>query len=568
MAIGFGVATLTALLVIPSAVQLVLSRQHPEGVSALVRPARAEEIEARTHAYGQSWMRWRATSDDAGIWEIAAVGTPVERGRALAALASPIDVRIENEMLDQLDYFLPEEWARWLVLRGVAANLVTLPSYVAPEYQQEIFASATSYADPHAYLAPPYPRILSYHALHDISQMLINNPLIVPNTFACTGVVSLPSYTNKQGDGDLLLARVFDFEGGESFGRQKSITYVIPPPGEGIPFAHVAWPGLAGAVTGMNAEKMALFINAAATQDFRRIGTPTILMARDILEHAHSIAEAERIIRATQVFVSDIIVVADGKTGAARVFEKSPARVDGYDVAQSAVVTNHLVTPTFVNDPVNKERRDEGTTMQRYGRARQLLDRVKTGGGVTVEGLASLLRNKRGIDDKDVGYGNRNAIDGLIACHAVIMDVTKGEMWVAGWPNAEGTFVGVDVMAMLKVAAANPMMMAPASPGSIAADTMMTDGSWQRVIAAREAATLCEDALRDKKFAIAREEAAEVVRDNPRFYLGHELMGRALFGMGDKRGAKDELSQAMLLDPPYAERRHAIEGLMQRCDTP
>ncbi len=215
--------------------------------------------------------------------------------------------------------------------------------------------------------------------------MLIDNPLIVPNTFACTGVVSRPSYTASGTAGDLMLARVFDFEGGESFGRQKSITYIVPPPGEGIPFAHVAWPGLAGAVTGMNQEKLALFINAAATKDFRRIGTPTILMARDVLEHAHSIADADRIIRATQVFVSDIIVVADGKTGEARIFEKSPARTASYDVELSAVVTNHLITPTFADDPVNRERQDEGTTMQRYSRARHLLDEMVH--HVTVEAL-------------------------------------------------------------------------------------------------------------------------------------------------------------------------------------
>ena len=82
---------------------------------------------------------------------------------------------------------------------------------------------------------------------------------------------------------------------------------------------------------------------------------------------------------------------------------------------------------------------------------------------------------------------------------------------------------------------------------------MMADGTWQRVVAAREAATRGEDALRNKQFVAARDAAATVVRDNPKFYLGHELMGRALLGMGDRRGAKDELSQAMLLDPPYAD---------------
>jgi isopenicillin-N N-acyltransferase-like protein len=560
-----GVALITILLLIPPLTQLILDWEHPSGMTAPSHFARAEEIGPRTYTFGRSWMRWRKTSPSTGLWEIAAVGSPSERGTALAALASPIDVRIENEMPDQLDYFLPQEWSRWLLLRTVAANLITLPHYIKPEYQQEIFAAATSYDDPHAYLAPSYPRILSYHALHDISQMLIDNPLIVPNTFACTGIVSLPAYTSSTPGGHLLLARVFDFEGGESFGRQKSITYIIPPPGEGIPFAHVAWPGLAGVVTGMNQEKIALFLNAAATRDFRRIGTPTILMARDILEHARSLNEAERIIRVTEVFVSDIVVVADGKTGEARIFEKSPAHTAAYAVDASAVVTNHLVTPTFADDPVNTERKTDGTTLQRYGRARQLLDQLKN--EVTIPALAELLRDKRGLNDADIGYGNRNAVDGLIACHAVVMDVTSGQMWVAAWPNAEGQFVGVDVMAMLKNAAANPTVAAAASPPEIPEATILGDGTWDRIVAARASADQAETALRAGDFVKARALAEAVVRDNPNFYLGHELRGRALFAAGDRAAARVELTAALALDPPYSARRTAIQGLLKQCDT-
>ena len=267
--------------------------------------------------------------------------------------------------------------------------------------------------------------------------MLIDNPLIIPKDSGCTGIVSLPQYSSTATSGHLWLARNFDFEGGESFARQKSLTLVIPPTGQGIPFAHVAWPGLAGCVTGINAQHIALFLNAAASSDFARIGTPTIFMARDILQHAASLDDAERIIRSTHTFVSDIIVVADGKTGHARIFEKSPAATASYDVTDSAAVTNHFITPRFAHDPVNLQRIADGTTMQRYSRARELLDTMK--GHVTPENLAQLLRDKKGPAGQDIGLGNRNAIDALIACHSVIIDATAGKIWIAAWPNAEGT---------------------------------------------------------------------------------------------------------------------------------
>ncbi len=559
----------TIAIALPVAAQWLMSRAVPAGLSAnpaTLAPLR--QVEPRTYTAGRSWVRWREAGPDSGLWELFLAGDARERGYATAKLAGPIDLRIENEMLDQLDTFLPREAARFAIVQGISVNLLDLPRHIPEEYQQEIYWAAKYHDDPHEYLAPTYPRILAYHALHDISQMLIDNPLIVPNTFACTGVVSLPAYSAAEG-GHLMLARVFDFEGGESFGRQKSITYVIPPEGQGIPFAHVAWPGLSGAVTGMNREKIALFINAAASSDFRRIGTPTILIARDILQHARTLDDAQRLIEQAQVFVSDVIVVADGKTGEARIFEKSPARFAATRVDRSAAVTNHCSSKTFAGDSVNQDRITSGTTMQRYTRACELLDRMEH--RVTPESLATLLRDKNGAGNKDLGYGNRNAIDGLIACHAVIMDATAGQMWVAAWPYAEGKFLGVDVMSMLDGGAEKPAIVAPATPAEIPEDSMMRKvegaaSAWEAVQMSRSAARSATDALAAGDSTQALRNADEVVRNNPHFYLGHLLRAQALLKGGDRHAARAALEEALALDPPYASRRAAIQGLIRQCE--
>lgn len=556
---------LTLLLLIPPFTEYQLHQERP---ATLTPPPTTplRQLAPRTFTVGPSWMRYHNAPNpaDPGLWEIALTGSPSARGRAVGLLANPLDFRIESEMLDQLDTLLPQEWARFLILRSMSANLLSLPKYIPLDDQQEIYSAATAYDDPHAYLAPPYPRILSYHALHDVSQMLIDNPLIVPNSFACTGIISTPDYSASS-NGHLLLARNFDFEGGESFARQKSLTYIIPPPGEGIPFAHVAWPGLDGCVTGINRERIALFINAAATSDFARIGTPTILMTRQILQHASSLDDAEKIIRNTPVFVSDIIVVADGKTGQARVFEKSPAHTDAYTVTDSAAVANHLTTKTFANDNTNRSRIEDSTTMQRYTRARELLTRLEH--RVTPESLAALLRDKKGPGDTDLGFGNRNAIDGLIACHAVIIDATSGQLWVAGYPNAEGAFLGIDILATLDHAPDHPDFHADASPPIIPPDNIMTDGTWQRIQDGRRYAEASAAALKrhDAQAAIASADLA--IAANPNFYLGHELKGRALLQSGARDLAKSELQQALAADPPYASRRAALKELITQCDT-
>jgi len=496
----------------------------------------------------------------AGLWEIHLRGTPEDIGYAAGKLGGPVDLRIENEMLDQLDQLLPQEWSRYLVLRAVGLNMLDLPRFTPPELQREIFAETRDYADPHSYLAPAYPRILSYHALHDISQMLIDNPLIVSQSFACTGVISTPAFS---GDNHLWLARNFDFEGGESFARQKSITFYHPASTADIPFASVAWPGLSGTVTGMNRERLALFINAAATKDFRRIGTPTILMARQVLQHARTIDEALAIIRPTPVFVSDIIVLADGKTGRSVIVEKNPVDTAVWDVDRRAVVANHLVSDRFGVDPVNQERIRDGTTLMRHDRAAELLARLEN--HVTPESLVALLRDKQALGDRDIGLGNRNAIDGLIACHGVVMDVTAGKMWVSDWPHVEGPFIPFDVMTLLDDHAPQTQS---SSLAVIPADPMLTDGRYKNFLTSLSHARHSAAFLQSGNFPAAQTAANQAIALNPRYYLGHELLGRAQLATGNRAAAIESFTRALSLDPPYAARRTALQEMLLQCTTP
>jgi len=542
---------LVGILAIPPIGQWQMARAKPADAVAIPQ-RQPEQIDRHTWTTGNAWIRRRG-----GIWELSAGGTPEEIGAATAALGAPIDVRIEHEMLDQLDTLVPQAWARWLVLRGVAINLLDLPSYTPPDLRREIYASANARPDPYRYLSPTYPRILGYHALHDISQMLIDNPLITAPSGACTGVIALPAATR---DSHLLLGRNFDFEGGESFGRQKSVSYIYPA--EGIAFATVAWPGLAGCVTGMNQQKIALFINAAATSDFARIGEPTIFVTRDILQHAKTIDEAVAIITRAKVFVSDIIVIADGKTGRAVIVEKSPGATAVRDASPTDVVANHLLSARFKDDPTNQERIAGSTSVSRFNRARELLDAMKS--DVTVGQIAALLRDKRGPGGADIGIGNRNAIDALIACHSVIMDVTGGKMWVAAWPHAAGQYVCIDVQAMLATGGQAGRDIPPDSL-ALPSDPILSDGTYEEFLQSRAAFADAENQLKMGDAAAAAQTARAGVALNPNFFHGHALLGRALLQTGERSAAKVELLRALALDPPYRKTRDELEKLVEQC---
>ena len=116
------------------------------------------------------------------------------------------------------------------------------------ERKREIAAEALGFQpDPFASHLPTYHRLVFLHSLYDIALSFEHSPLI-----GCSAFVLGPGATR---DGHTLLGRAFDFEAGDEFDRDKAVFFVRE--NGAIPFASVAWPGLVGVLSGMNAEGVA-----------------------------------------------------------------------------------------------------------------------------------------------------------------------------------------------------------------------------------------------------------------------------------------------------------------------
>src|SRR5688572_18635168 len=126
------------------------------------------------------------------------------------------------------------------------------------------------------------------------------SPLIGCTTFTFHGA-ALP-------EGGSLLARAFDFEVDEVFDRKKAV-FFIRESGK-IPFASVAWPGLAGVVSGMNLEGVAIVVHGARAGEPRAEGEPVVHALRRVLSNARSSAEAVALLAERPPMVSHIVVIA------------------------------------------------------------------------------------------------------------------------------------------------------------------------------------------------------------------------------------------------------------------
>jgi len=475
------------------------------------------------------------------ITHIHLEGSPAELGFYQGALVGDSIARIETEMMGVFVERVPNFWARHLLLGLVNWNNRALDSYFRPEELTEIAAITEGhrrYHDPFSAVSPSFTRGLQYHALHDISQYLIDNPLVHPPQVGCTAVATVGK---RSQDGHMLVGRLFDFEGGSCFDRDK-VVYTVRVDG-GIPFVSVAWGGMAGAVTGLNDAGLWVSINAAATDGQAFVGRPIVMTVRRILERCHSIDEALAEVRDNPVFVSNGVLLASSKENRVVVAEVGP---HGFGVrpmtGDALVLTNHFLSAAWDADRANAKRIANGTTTKRMQRAEALLARQEQH---SPESLLELLRDRRGADDVDVGFGNRGTINGWIGAHLVVADVTRKVLWVGEPWHGLGRAIafGID----------GPVTDATLSASLDLAQHDRNAGEYLRL------ERQVNDLLAAKRQAEALPLAERLVELNPHFFNAHVLLARALTDPAKRR---QHLEQALALQPAYPEDEAAIRRLL------
>jgi len=475
-------------------------------------------------------------------------GDPYSIGYANARMSSDWIVLQERSLMETTRRFLPSDLQFWGITLLVLVNNRSLPSFVRPEYQYEILGLADGSEDPFPGLGPRYHRILNYHAAHDISHWVWDEPVV-----GCTAFTAVGARTR---DGHLLVGRNFDFEAGRLFDENKIIGLYRPD--EGLAFLSVAWPGMAGAVTGINEERIFCSINGAHSQDRGRIGTPVSLVVRELLQYARALDEAVEVIRSAEVFVADSYLVADGETGEAVVVEKTPARcavrgMEGGLLLQS----NHFETEELAGDAGNRVYLEEGTSAARRARLAELVESAS--GSIDVEAAVAILRDRAGVGGKPLAAGNRSAINAMIATHSVVADVTAGILWVSRGPHQLGE---LDAYALERFGTAEP----PAP--SIPADPALTDGTYARLLAEHALLESCRGELEGSgRLAQGSFEALEAtLHPGPLSPDVLELLAKALEAAGRRGDALVYYRQALEADPPFLANRKALAESIRRLE--
>ncbi|MFZ5481607.1 MAG: C45 family autoproteolytic acyltransferase/hydrolase, partial [Myxococcota bacterium] len=363
-----------------------------------------------------------------GLWVARVEGSAYEIGRALSELAGPLAVRNEDALVREFYAHVPGWPVRWALVRGVPFLAGPMVEGLPPAYPEEVRGIADVGADPWGWVAPAFTRKLCYHAIHDVGQAMVDGPLL-----ACTGFAAGGARTR---DGRWLLARNFDFDGGRFFDEDKAVVAVARD--GAIPFVHVAILGLSGVVSGLNAEGLAVAVLAGASDAPVRAGAPMIFAVREVLESARTIGEARAVLERRRGFVSEGILVVDGRRGEAAVLEVTPDDVTVLPATGDAIALSNHFRGAHAYDLATLRRRAEGTSVARLARMEELLATAPPLDDVVA---ASLLRDREGPGGRDLPDGHEAAVDADVASHGAVVDATARTILVSTWPNLAGGWV-------------------------------------------------------------------------------------------------------------------------------
>ncbi|MDX2087720.1 MAG: C45 family autoproteolytic acyltransferase/hydrolase [Kofleriaceae bacterium] len=320
-----------------------------------------------------------------------------------------------------------------------------------------------------------------------------------------------------------------------------------------VAWAGVAWPGMTGVVTGINAHGIALMVDPARTADVRptRTARPIAQLARTVLESATTLDEAIKLIEGTLTLGTAVIIVVDGTSGNWVQIERTPSKAITERNPRSPAFGDVLTTHALSSDPENDRARRMLPTQARVERAAKLLRAPLP----DVTAMAAVLRDQRGVDDAPRPSGHRGTIDDGRAVQTVILDPSSLELWVAD-PTANGRMRAFDLRHELRKEGDRP-----APPADVLPDPAADPERTGNLVAARAWLREARGALVDGQLGRAAEACARARVRAPELPEALELEAMIELARGNTSAARKAF-EAWLEhgsdDPKGEERARAV----------
>jgi len=394
-----------------------------------IKQFKSEKINDSLTICAPSWLKHNSYN----LWELYIEGNPYERGVKTGLLTKQLIEEQEKAFVAQILKMVPSKAYISFLKYIVAFFNRNIDKYIPLENSQEIYGISQYSSEKYSFIGPAYSRILNYHAAHDIGHALI--------TYHIVGCTSFAVKNNMSADSSLLIARNFDFYVGDEFAQNKIVEFVKPD--SGYKFMFITWGGMVGACSGMNEKGITVTINAGTSEIPYSVATPISIVVRNILQYAKNINEAQQIASKFKTFVSESVLVGSAIDNDAVIIEKTPTKQFEYKSKTNYIIcTNHFQSDSLKAKKNNIENMLNSSSLYRYFRVKELLLKYNV---ISPNTAAKILRNREGLNNKDIGMGNEKSINQLIAHHSIIFQPQKLKVYVSTSPYQLGSYLVYDL---------------------------------------------------------------------------------------------------------------------------
>jgi len=403
---------------------------------------------------------------------------------------------------------------------------------------------------------PSFSTLLRRQAALDIGVSNPDSPDRATRSIA--NALTFVSATRSTSGDSLLVGRSFGLPGASDGGvaAADTTTITIVHARDAIPYASVEWPGLVGAVSGINREGLAVMVHPAASADVRiaRKGQPLALVARDVLESARTLDEAIAILKHAQILGAAAFVIVDGNARTWAIVERSPEHIAVLRDPPSSAVTDILVGKPFYEDPVNDHARRTRPSQARAKRAAELL---RARHPQTASDIAAILRDRRGVGGTPLPAGHRAAIDDLGAVHSAVFDASALVLWVSEGPGAGARFRAFDLRYELRGEGQRP-----APPPDIPAEVGFDISRLYAVRDARDSLRTARRAWAAGSRRRAREHTERALAHSSSLPPAHKLAGDLLRASGEHERATLHYRRYLDLGPDDLGAEQEVRALV------
>lgn len=492
------------------------------------------------------------TQKQHGLYELYVEGNPMERGLAIGNLTEELMYRQEQVFFEQINALMPSEGQKKFLASFLKWYNRKLYKHIPEEYKTEIYGLTRYASTDFNTIAEPYIRSLYLHGAHDIGHALQDLMLV--------GCTSFAVWDEKSEDGNLLIGRNFDFYAGDDFAENKIIAFINPD--QGYKFMSVTWGGFIGVVSGMNDQGLTVTINAGKSKIPLVAKTPISIVTREILQYASTIDEAVEIAKKHEVFVSESIMVGSANDGKAILIEVSPTNFGVYEVENSSalICSNHFQSDNYGNDRRNLKTIEESHSQYRFDRMSELISEEEK---VNPTEAVAILRNRKGLNDTELGFGNEKALNQLLAHHGIVFQPTDLKVWVSSNPYQLGEFVYFDLKEVFdNYSGDGSKVTIRTNKYNIAKDPFLETEAYNNYETYRALETAVESAIASESYEV--ENVEQLSEFNPEYWKAYYLKGRYLFETKEYGKAVLSLSEAIKKEIPSLEEKKRVEKYLKK----